>query len=128
MRPFSNTFGDEAELWGGPFTDRRVVKQGQPFAQEYAFGIEFFQGLEMEKIAAIPEMPSPIANLEQQDLLSTMVGPPYILKGYDLWRVINKWAEFAPYVYDQVSDCTVQGIPLCASVPCLMICMLILAP
>lgn len=58
----------------------------------------------MRKIAPKNELPSPVSSLVgKRDAYAYMVGPPYIMKGFDLWKIINKWAEFVPYVFDQVS-------------------------
>lgn len=104
IRPFSNDFGNMTEMWGGPFTDKRTVERGIAFAQEYAFGVNFFWSLDMGKIAPKDEVPSPLSGQKPEDLYQYMVGPPYIMKGFDLWRVISKWADFAPYVHDQLPE------------------------
>ena len=102
MRPFTNNFTLGNEIWGGPFRDKRIVERGQPFAQEYALGTKFMMGVDMKKIATKNDLPSKVSSIKESEVLAYMVGPPYILKGFDLWRVVNKWVELAPHVYDQV--------------------------
>lgn len=105
MRPFKNDFTNENEQWGGPFTDKRRVERGQPFAQKYEMGIDWLLKARtaMEKIAPHNELPSPVTTLSNEAATAYEVGPPYLMKGYDLWNLVNKWVEFNPYVYELVS-------------------------
>jgi len=106
LRPFVNNYTQENELWGAPLRDKRVVERGQPFAQEYAMGIAFLMQLKskMHLIAPLNELPSPVQNLSRHDALAYQVGPPYIMKGYDLWRLVNKWVDFAPSVFTATTN------------------------
>ena len=104
MRPFTtNDFTNEKEMWGGPFQNKRKIEIGQPFAQEYGIGTRWLFKVDMEKIAPKDELPSPVKKVTAGGARAYQVGPPYIMKGFDLWRLVNKWVDFNPYVYDQVS-------------------------
>ncbi|CAB9501100.1 expressed unknown protein [Seminavis robusta] len=100
--PYNHDKYDNVTTMGWPLS-RQTNRE--PFAQEYAFGVQFFNGLKMDKIAQKTEIPSRVSKLDlQKEAYSYMVGPPYIMKGYDLWRIISKWAEFVTHVYEQVVD------------------------
>ena len=106
LRPFKNDYTNENERWGGPFQNKRIVEQGQPFAQEYAMGVEFLMQMKshMKHIAPKNEQPSPLENLTREEAFAYQFGPPYIMKGSDLWKIVNKWADFVPYVYDKIPN------------------------
>lgn len=104
LRPFTNDFTHETERWGGPFRDKRQVTIGQPFAQEYAFGVEKWRTpVSMPQLVPSIELPSNVKKMTRNDAFAYMVGPPYILKGADMWKIISKWAEIVPHVHEQVS-------------------------
>lgn len=106
LRKFGNDYTTERERWGGPFQDKRIVQQGQPFAQEYAMGVEFLMKMksQMKNIAPVNEQPSALESLSREDAFAYQLGPPYIMKGIDLWKIVNKWSDFVPYVVDQQPD------------------------
>lgn len=106
LRPFKNNYTNENERWGGPFRgDKRVVERGHPFAQEYAMGVDFLMKMksQMGQIAPKNELPSPLEQVTREDAFAYQLGPPYIMKGFDLWKIINKWVDFVPHVHTQVS-------------------------
>ena len=99
VRRFDDDY--ENEEW---LKDRgvRAVEHGKPIAQSYGIGTFFWTKMNTSHILGTDDpqkRPSPLWNTTQSDLKDYYIsGPPYMLTGFDMMRLVDTWAEFNPPV------------------------------
>merc|ERR1712032_295327 len=77
---------------------QRKVTHGNPYAQKYGLGSHW----RTFNLTAIAGKQSPSLSVSLHDANSNYpVGPPIIATAKDLYKIVKKWTEFVPRVYDQ---------------------------
>ena len=106
MEPFVNEFSNEPlDVWTAYFQNHQdnlisEVTHGHPIAQDYAFGDSWFVAAS-SNLTHVVGADSPVHRISKFDRKTFYpAGPPYILTFRDMYRVVEKWCEFLPKLFD----------------------------
>jgi hypothetical protein len=100
LRPFTNDFSNSNEIWRlkKPGEKQLKIEHGAPFAQQYGFGMQWLDEVEMDHIA--PDSPVVTMERKEAEKYYFAMGPPYIATARDMFSIVTKWCEFVPKIYD----------------------------
>jgi hypothetical protein len=104
LRPITDDFSNERETLMSPRRSKvfsgksKIVSHGHPYAQTYGLGTQW-RKFNLDEIAGVD---SPAKLVDQSDgQLYYPGGPPYIGTARDMYRIAEKWSEFAPRVHKE---------------------------
>jgi peptidyl serine alpha-galactosyltransferase len=102
IRPFINDFSpNSSEYWRptrGNVTLRDKVSHGFPFAQQYGYGLQWKNKVNVTYVA---NGPTRITSMSVDEAWSHYaVGPPYIATARDMYAIARTWTQFVPRVLD----------------------------
>ena len=98
-RPFVNDFTQGEEVWRKRTTypHRIRVNHGFPMAQQYGYGMAWFDGVKnIADVIPPAELPSPVQKMTRPQLVENYTaGPPYLATGRDFYRLASKWRQLS---------------------------------
>lgn len=102
-RPLINNFdGFRRQYWykgDKSGVARTCVTRGKPIAQQYGFGNDWIASIG-NHFAELVGKDSPVHNVTEADgPYIYSAGPPYLLTGHDMYKVVNLWCEFLVKIY-----------------------------
>ena len=129
LRPITDDFSNARETLVGQrrkkFYDSmssHIVTHGHPYAQTYGLGTQW-RKFNLDDIAGSD---SPAKEVSQQDGgMFYPAGPPYIGTASDMYKIANKWSEFAPRVHKEYPHLLAEMVRrVCLYVSCLILCFI----
>ena len=115
LRPITADFRNSREVIVGPRNKQRffTVEHGQPIAQKYGFGAQWYTKLDFDIIAG---KDSPAKKVNMADAYANYpVGPPYLATARDMYNISVKWSEFVPEVHKQYPYLLAEMFAFCAA-------------
>mmetsp|Transcript_12848 Transcript_12848/g.32359 ORF Transcript_12848/g.32359 Transcript_12848/m.32359 type:complete len:534 (-) Transcript_12848:95-1696(-) len=103
LRSFTNDFTNSSELWRKEKLRKLKVEHGSPFSQQYGYGMQWYDKVNLDYVFNNSEVPTPLKNMSRNQGFNYYfaMGPPYIATAKDMWSIVNKWSEIAPAVHDE---------------------------
>ena len=115
MRPITADFSNSREVIVGKSNPQRffTVEHGQPIAQKYGFGSQWYTKLDFDVIAGEN---SPAKKVNTREAFTNYpVGPPYLATARDMYNISVKWSDFAPGVHKQYPYLLAEMFAFCAA-------------
>ena len=67
LRPFTNDFTNSTELWRKPKLAKLKVEHGSPFSQQYGYGLQWLDKVNLTYIFNHSEIPSPVMSMTRNE-------------------------------------------------------------
>eukprot|EP00547_Thalassionema_nitzschioides_P012828 CAMPEP_0194258818 /NCGR_PEP_ID=MMETSP0158-20130606/42121_1 /TAXON_ID=33649 /ORGANISM="Thalassionema nitzschioides, Strain L26-B" /LENGTH=268 /DNA_ID=CAMNT_0038998357 /DNA_START=1 /DNA_END=803 /DNA_ORIENTATION=- len=105
QRPFVNDFSKTPDHVWAPYskfgTNTKAVTHGKPMAQDYNFGDKWYSKPKEVNLTHVVGKTSPVHSLSVTDAARLYpAGPPYIVTARDMYRIVVKWCDFLPKIFD----------------------------
>lgn len=100
-RPLVNEFSS-ADVMHAPKDEQPTVirvTHGHPIAQRYGYGSGWLKQCKKNLTHVVGDQ-SPLYNMTMKEAENYSFGPPYILTGRDMYKIVSMWTEKTGKVYD----------------------------
>ncbi len=67
LRPFTNDFTNSTELWKWPKLAKVKVEHGSPFSQQYGYGLQWLDKVNLTYVFNNTKVPSPVLSMERKE-------------------------------------------------------------
>ena len=100
LRPFLDDFSNSSEVWRQKRPYKTLVDHGSPFAQQYGFGLQWKDKINIEHAAN--GQPSPVATMDRKEAFDyyMAMGPPYVATAKDMYSIVVSWADSVVRIHD----------------------------
>jgi hypothetical protein len=97
LRPFTNDFTGSSQIWvntkDSPLDLGYKVQHGLPFAQQYGYGLQWKNKVNMAHVTG--GKPSRVEGMNMNEAsVHYAAGPPYIATAKDMYDIALTWCEF----------------------------------
>jgi len=100
IKPITHDFSKSGVIWvDNPKVEDMVVRHGNPISQEDAYLSNEWLHFNFTYITG--DAKSPAYNVRKGNANKHYnTGPPYLATVKDMWKIVTKWTEMAPLVFD----------------------------